>query len=155
MATSTVPAAVDALLTILQADPGLDAVDVVDGPPGPDLTNGDRIHIGYRPSGDVAVQLQQSFNAAGARTRDETFTINGYIESRSGDTDMAEKRVRVYALLAEIENALRATTAVPTAPTLNGTVLWAELTTGSLIQAQTTSGALAGLDFTVHCRARI
>jgi hypothetical protein len=37
---------------------------------------------------------------------------------------------------------------------LNGTVLWAHLTTGNLQQVQS-EGAVAGLAFTVACRARI
>jgi len=60
----------------------------------------------------------------------------------------------VFTLVAAVETALRATDAAPTAPTLNGAVLWAHLTTGNLQQVQS-EGAVAGLAFTVTCRARI
>lgn len=156
MATSTVPAAVDALLDLLQAAPGLAAAAVVDGPPTVNLAATDRIHIGWQPVGeDTAVALTQDFNAAGARTRDETYDITSYAESRAGGTDMRGRRARVFELLAVVETTLRATVANPTAPTLGGAVLWAHLVTGNLMQAQTPDGAVAGLLFTVRCRARI
>ncbi|PAZ15681.1 hypothetical protein CLM62_12860 [Streptomyces sp. SA15] len=154
MATSRVPAAVDALLSILRAASALSAVDVVDGPPTTDLSNLKRIHVGWQPGAEAAVGLRQEFAYAGARRRDEEFDIVCYAEARSGDTDMAARRTEVFALVAAVEDALRATDAAPTAPTLNGAVLWAELTTGSLQQVQA-DGSLAGLAFTVACRARI
>lgn len=154
MTTSRVPAAVDALLAILCAAPGLADVTVVDGPPATNLTNLRHVFVGWQPSADSAVSLTQEFNAAGARTRDEAFVIACYAEARSGDTDMQARRGEVFALLAEVETALRASNAAPSAPTLNGTVLWAELTAGDLTQQQA-EGSLAGLAFTVTCQARI
>lgn len=98
--------------------------------------------------------LTQDFNAAGARTRDEAFQISCYAESRAGDKEMALRRAKVFELVGAVEEALRATDVAPTAPTLNGTVLWAHLTAGNLQQVQS-EGAIAGLAFTVSCRARI
>lgn len=154
MLTSRVPAAVDALLAILRAAPALAGVLIADGPPSTNLTDRDRIHVGWHPGGEAAVALTQDFNSAGARTRDEDFEISCYAESRGGDTDMAVRRARVFELVGAVEVALRATNAAPTAPTLNSAVLWAQLTTGNLTQDQA-EGALAGLSFTVACRARI
>lgn len=154
MATSAVPAALDALLVILQAAPGLDGVRVVDGPPTNNLVGGDWLYVGYQPGADTSANLVQAFNAAGARTRDEDFELLCYAESRSGGTGIASVRQRVFELLAEVETALRATDALPLAPTLNGTVLWAHLTTGDLYQLQA-DGVLAGVAFTIRCRARI
>lgn len=154
MATSRVPAAVDALLTILQASSALSGATIVDGPPTTNLSDLDHVFVGYQPNAEASVQLAQDFNSAGARTRDEDFTIACYAESRSGDTDMQARRSRAFALVAAVEEALRATDAAPTAPTLSGTVLWAHLTTGNLLQGQS-AGAQAGVEFTVSCRARI
>lgn len=154
MATSRVPAAVDALLAILQAVPALTEVRIVDGPDAVNATERHRIHIGWQPDAEAAVVLQQTFASAGARTRDEEFSISCYAESRGGDKDMSARRATVFAMVAAVEDALRATDAAPEAPTLNGTVLWSELTTGNLQQAQA-DGAVAGLAFTVACRARI
>lgn len=154
MQTSRVPAAVDALLTIVRARPALADVSIVDGPASVNLTNRRRIHIGWAPGAEQAVELQQEFNSAGARTRDEAFVITCFAESRGGDKDMAFRRNEVFDMVGEIEQALRGTDAAPTAPTLNGTVLWAELTAGNLSQS-TSEGANAGLVFSVSCRARI
>lgn len=154
METSRVPAAIDQLLAILRARPALDDVAIVDGPASVNATELRRIHIGWAPGADSAVALQQQFNAAGARTRDEAFDISGYAEARAGDKDMKARRDEVFALVGEIEQALRASNEAPEAPTLNGTVLWAHLTTGDLQQLQA-EGSLAGLTFTVTCQARI
>lgn len=154
MATSAVPAAVDALLAILRAAPGLADARVVDGPVATNLADRRLLFVGWQPGTDAAVVLEQDFASAGARTRDESFEISCYAETRSGDKDMAAQRAAVFALVAAVETALRATDAAPTAPTLNGTVLWAHLTTGNLSQVQS-EGTVAGLAFTVTCRARI
>jgi hypothetical protein len=153
MQTSRVPAAVDALLAILRASPALADVRIIDGPEPVNLTERDMIFVGWQ-NGEAAVALTQDFNAAGARTRDEAFEIACYAESRAGDKDMALRRTKVFDLVGAVEEALRATDAAPTAPTLNGTVLWAHLTTGNLQQAQN-EGSIAGLAFTVTCQARI
>ncbi|WP_405769307.1 hypothetical protein OG539_32820 [Actinacidiphila glaucinigra] len=155
MATSRVPAALDALLAILQASSDLGGVKVVDGPVSTNLTDRQVLYVGWQPGGESAVSLTQDFASAGARTRDEDFVISCYAESRSGDANAAKlHRDRVFAMVAAVEVALRATNEAPEAPTLNGAVLWAHLTTGDLVQVQE-SGTLAGLLFTVTCRARI
>ncbi|TXS20208.1 hypothetical protein EAO70_09350 [Streptomyces sp. adm13(2018)] len=153
--TSRVPAAVNALLALLKAAPALAGVRIVDGPPSVNLTERRVLYVGWQRGSDLAVSLEQDFNAAGARTRDETFVIGGYIESRSGDKDAAAlHRDRAFEILAAVEDALRATDAAPTAPTLNNTVLWAHIVTGDLFQEQS-EGTLVGLNFSVACRARI
>jgi hypothetical protein len=149
MATSAVPAAVDALLAILRAAPGL-----VDGPPSTSLTDRKRIHVGWQSGTDAAVALEQDFAYAGARRRDEAFEISCYAETRGDGKEMVLQRAAVFELVAAVETALRATDAAPTAPTLNGTVLWAHLTTGNLSQAQA-EGTVCGLAFTITCQARI
>ncbi|MFF8953886.1 hypothetical protein ACF09I_34570 [Streptomyces sp. NPDC014940] len=154
MMTSRVPAAVAALLEILRAAPALDGVRIVDGPESTNGTERDMILVGWQPGAEAAVALTQDFNAAGARTRDEAFDIACYAESRAGDKDMALRRARVFELVGAVEAALRASDAQPEAPTLGGTVLWAHLTAGNLQQLQA-EGSLAGLAFTVSCRARI
>ncbi|MFE0875353.1 hypothetical protein ACFW4X_10795 [Streptomyces smyrnaeus] len=155
MATSRAGAAIDALLSILRAAPALADVAVVDGPPTQNLTKGKRLYVGWSPASDQAADITQSFASAGARRRDEDFSIACYLEVRSGDTDMAAKRASAFTLLAAVEDVLRATDSAPEAPTLDGTVLWSQLTAAGLDQDQTQNGALAGIPFTVTCRARI
>lgn len=154
MMTSRVPAAVDALLAILRAAPALSEVVIVDGPSTVNFTQRQRLYIGWQPSAESAVSITQQWNAAGARTRDEAFSINGYAEARAGDTDIQARRNEAFALLGEVETALRASNSAPTAPTLNGSVLWAELAAGDLFY-DVSQGSLAGLAFTVTCQARI
>ncbi|MFF3891394.1 hypothetical protein [Streptomyces sp. NPDC001914] len=144
----------DALLAILRARPALADVAVVDGETAVNLTQRRRIHVGWSPGADQAVEVQQQFNAAGARTRDEVFSISCYAESRGGDKDMSFRRNDAFDLVGEVEQALRASDAAPEAPTLNGSVLWAELTTGNVLQ-DTAEGATVGVIFAVSCRARI
>ncbi|GAA2929840.1 hypothetical protein [Streptomyces enissocaesilis] len=155
MATSRVPAAIDALLAILRAAPALAEVTIIDGPPVGDMADADLVAVGWSPSAEAGAELAQDFASAGARTRDEDFTVTGWIESWSGDSDVAPRRTRAFALLAVVEDAIRATGPNPDAPTLNGAVLWAHLTRAQLQQFSTDQGIRAGLAFTVSCRARI
>lgn len=155
MATSAVPAAVDALVDLVTAAAADQKVRVVDGPPTVDATSVDQVFIGWQPDTAISVALQQDFASAGARRRDETFNIGCYIESRSGSDDMRARRHRVFELAALLENTLRATDLAPTAPTLTGTVLWAHLVTGDLQQMQGPETCTAGLSVYVACRARI
>lgn len=155
MATSAVPGAMTALLAVLRAAPALSDVQVIDGPPTTDMADPDIIAVGWSPEGDQSAQLVQTFNAAGARTRDEDFEITGYIDCWRGDQEFSTVRARAFTLLAVVETAIRASGADPTAPTLNGAVMWAHLTGGVLRQSFTDQGTRAALSFTVTCHARI
>jgi hypothetical protein len=156
MATSAVPAAILALLEILRARPALqEGVDVIDGPPTDDVATQDLVVVGWSPEGDQSADLVQDFNAAGARTKNEDFNIVGVVDCWTGDDDFGPVRARVFALFGEIEQAIRASGTNPTAPTLNDTVLWAQLGRGVLQQFNTDQGRRAALTFTVSCRARI
>lgn len=156
MSTSAVPNAIVQLLDILRAHPDLQkGVHILDGPPVGDVSRDDLIAVGWSAEGDQAVELTQNFNAAGARTRDEDFAIHGVIDAWVGDPNLAAVRTRVFELFGVIEDAIRASGGNPTAPTLNGAVLWAHLTSGGLRQFFTDQGARAALAFTVTCHARI
>ncbi|MEH0578994.1 hypothetical protein QBA54_31995 [Streptomyces sp. B21-108] len=155
MATSALPRAIAALVTILQAAGGLADVDVTDGPPTGDVATSDFLAVGWSTDGYQAAETAQDFNAAGARTRDEEFAIACVIDVWSGDDGFSTPRARAFAILGVVEQALRATGAAPEAPTLNGTVLWAHLTRASLRQYFTDQGARVALGFTVSCHARI
>jgi hypothetical protein len=156
MATSAVPGAIAALLAILQAAPGLAGVQVLDGPPTGDMSGQDYLAVGWDgDTGANAADASQQFNAAGARTRDEDFSVACWLNTWTGDPDIAARRVRAYGLLAVVEDAVRASGASPMAPTLGGAVLWAHLTAHSLRQDFTSQGARAAIGFTITCRARI
>jgi hypothetical protein len=155
MPTSRVPQAIDALLDLCRAAEALAEVTITDGPPLTNLVSGRHLFIGWAPGGVPAASIAQNFASAGARRRDEDFTIAGYAEYRSGDIDMQPARTAVFGLVAAVETILRATDDEPEAPTLRGAVQWAHLTAGDLVQPQTADGVLAGLSFTVACHARL
>ncbi|MDX2520591.1 MULTISPECIES: hypothetical protein [Streptomyces] len=155
MATSAVPGAITALLTILRASDQLEDVTVIDGPPTDDVATEDLLVVGWSPQGEAAAELVQNFNAAGARTRDEDFNLTCYIDCWSGDFDFADVRGRVFQILGVVEQELRATSSDPTAPNLNGAVMWAHLTRGVLQQSTNDKGIRAGLAFTLSCHARL
>ncbi|MFI9344926.1 hypothetical protein ACIG0D_27225 [Streptomyces sp. NPDC052773] len=157
MTTSSLPAAIASLLGILESSsaPALANVTIVDGPPADDIATQDFLAVGWSGGEDQSAELVQDFNAAGARTRDEEFTIACVIDVWNGDDGFAEVRNRAFAILGVVEAELRATAANPEAPTLNGAVLWAHLTRASLRQYFTDQGARVALGFTVSCHARI
>ncbi|MER5209394.1 hypothetical protein ABT063_02040 [Streptomyces sp. NPDC002838] len=155
MATSALPGAIAALLAILGAASGLDDVMVTDGPPTNDIATEDFLAVGWSGGEDSSADLVQDFNAAGARTRDEEFTIACVLDVWSGDDGFAAVRTRAFQIFGVVEQQLRATAANPEAPTLNNTVLWAQLTRASLRQYFTDQGARVALGFTVSCHARI
>ncbi|MEW2421321.1 hypothetical protein AB0911_12335 [Streptomyces nigra] len=155
MATSALPGAIAALLSILSTDPGLENVTVTDGPPTGDVATEDFLAVGWSGGEAQDAEMTQDFNAAGARTRDEDFTIACVIDVWSGDDGFAPIRARAFEILGVVEQALRATGPNPEAPTLNGAAMWAHLTRASLRQYSTDQGIRAALSFTVSCHARI
>ncbi|MGV2914494.1 hypothetical protein [Streptomyces alfalfae] len=155
MSTSALPGAITALLAVLRAAGGLSNVLVIDGPPSGDVATADFLTVGWSGGEDQAAEVQQEFNAAGARTRDEEFVISNAIDVWDGGEDFTALRQRAFDILAVVEQALRATGSNPEAPTLNGAVLWAHLTRASLRQYFTDQGARVALGFTVSCHARI
>lgn len=155
MATSAVPGAIDALLTILRAASALNEVVIVDGMPTDDVATEGYLAVGWSGSEAQDAELTQNFNGAGARTRDEDFSIACVLDVWSGDDGFATVRGRVFEILGVVEQELRATGPNPEAPTLNGAVMWAHLTRASLRQYFTDQGSRAALAFTVTCHARI
>lgn len=154
MPTSAIPGAMAALVSILAA--ALPGVSVFDGWSVEDNSAlPDCVWVGWRPDSDDSVLFTQAFNSAGARTRDEKFQILCYAEAWSGDTDVLARRTRAFELLAAVETALRATVVGPNKPTLNGTVLWAELTAGAIRPIQDDRGLRVGIPFVISCQARI
>jgi hypothetical protein len=155
MATSTIPATIDALIEILQGAAGLSEVVVHDGEPATDLEDGEYVAVGWQPGGEAAVEMTQDFAHIGARQRDEHFDILCSLRAWTGDTDMSARRLRAFELLAAVEDALRATDAAPEAPSLNGTVMWAHLTQASLLPDRSPDGVDVDVLFRISCRSRI
>ncbi|MGP4088550.1 hypothetical protein [Streptomyces sp. KR55] len=158
MATSRIPAAIDALVARWTALPALAGVLVLDGPTTTDLTKvQDLVYVGWQPNAEngIAVEMQQDFAHIGGYTRDERFDILCFAESWTGDFDIKARRTRSFELFAACENDLRASGANPAAPNLGGAVLFSGITQASLFQQQTDKGAQVGVAFRVSCTARI
>ncbi|NUT11022.1 MAG: hypothetical protein HOQ38_11140 [Nonomuraea sp.] len=155
MATSAVPGAINALVAILQAASALEGVTVIDGMPTNDVATQDYLAVGWSGGEAQDAETAQNFNGAGARTRDEDFSIACVLDVWSGDDGFNTVRGRAFEILGVVEQELRATGPNPEAPTLNGAVMWAHLTRASLRQYFTDQGTRAALAFTVTCHARI
>lgn len=143
VATSTVPAFINALLTALAAP--VAAVDgaLHDGPPISD-EHTDYVAVGYAENGPAVEASQQAETLRNGRT--EEYTVVCQVVAASGDNDMKATRVRAFALFAVVETVLRADW------TVTGATTFAEVASYSLTQIQSTDGAVAVIDFTLAVR---
>lgn len=146
--TSAIPAAITSLVAIIDAATA-DTVGVHDGKPETAETP-DWIAVGYDPSSETAVDFTRDWAAIGAQRQEEDFDILCSLRSGSGDEVMSLRRARAFALLDTVSAA------VATNPTLGGSVrVAAVFGSGSLSQAETGTGASAGIRFRVACEVRI
>lgn len=152
MATSRVPDAIDALVALFGAAPALDGVKVVDGP----LVTGDPLReaicVAYdgAEGGGEAVDIQQEWASIGQKARNETFTITCAVVVWGGATKVRPARERAFALLAAVEDALRADPSLGLPPP---TVV--AFAAGSLFHEQSESGMQARISFQVAVQTRI
>jgi len=157
MATSIVPALIDALFT--QASAALPNVRVTDGfevttDPGPD-----KLMIGVDDGNSASAasssdSSQEQATAGTPRSRNQTGSINCWALSWTGNTTAKDARDAVYATQAAVENILRADPTLGI-PRPNGQVLVIQLGDEHLTQDQTDDGAQALLTFTIQFEARI
>lgn len=156
--TSRMVPAVEALYARLLVRAVLSTVDVVDGPPldweslklaAPMKGDGKRyLFVGAAPEDDTGATGEQDFNAAGAVSRDEHFSI--VLSTVGVDGGGAIKTARGYAsaLMAEVEQCIRED------PTISDTVLYSRVSTvDKMDQAQNSGGASVTFVFRVACRA--
>ncbi|MCT9932449.1 hypothetical protein N5079_19800 [Planotetraspora sp. A-T 1434] len=150
--TSRAPAVIDALVALLQAAPGLSGVTVFDGPTVTAASIRDLITVGWDgdDDNDEAVQSDQAWAGLGAKSKDETLLITCAAIAWRGETDVKPVRDRAYALVGEVETALRSDPSLGFPPPT--TVAFA---TGNAYQRQTDGGAEARVVFTVAVQTRI
>lgn len=144
MATSSIAAATDALVAIVRAASSVDDSAIFDGPPITDEPN-DFICIGALPGdgGGEAISGEQTAQTLGNARRSEVYAIQCYISCYGGDTNMSVRRLRAFALFAEIETAIRSN------GTLTSTVMFAEIGSTGVMQEQTEDGIVVTLSFSV------
>lgn len=145
---SAVPDCLAALLAMFQTSPGLEGVDVVDGPPRTDSSALEVMCIGYSPSADVdAVDMTGGFGDLGSSRDREQFTVRCSVAVLNGDRDTLAARLRAYALYDA------AGFVIADDPTLRKSVMNARLSTHTLHQMDTTGGILVRIDFGVDADA--
>lgn len=156
MADSTVPAALAALLSVIDAafTAAADDVDVHDGPP----VVGERpdgVAVGFSTSGeDYTAVTDWTLEPAGmapTHPEEERYAVLCALWSSSGNISMAERRVRALAMFKIVRDAIRAD------PTLGGVVRIAAARVASLLQESDPEAATTAvsLDFRVDVQARI
>ena len=153
MATSAQPAFIAAVISALKAAPSLSGVRVFDGIEIDLSYPGDAVAIGHDGNTEtdevVAGSIRQEYKQLGAISKFEDGTINGFLWSANGATDLTSLRTRAFALLGYVENVIRADVS------FGGVVMYSGLETGSVTYRQTTVGAAVALTFTITYRAKI
>ena len=152
MATSVIPALIDALVTNAKAN--LADINVLDGY-GVTDDPGDFLMVGVDdPLRDDEAQSgtsQQSWANANGTARDEIGDVWCSAYSWNGNGDQKGARDAAYATVAAVENMLRANPALGVAG-----LIYSEFgTSQTLTQNQDEHGASARVSFQVHFRARI
>lgn len=151
--TSRIPDALDNLIALFEAAPGLAGVKVLDGPTVTNDPLNEMVCVGYDgdPEGEgQAADFTQEWASIGQKAKAETFTITCAVVVWRGSTKVRPVRVRAYALLAEVENALRADPSLGLPPP---TVV--AFASGGLFQAQRQSGMECRIPFQIAVKTRI
>lgn len=143
MSSSSIPRAIDGLISILHADKTMSAVAIIDGQPTTDLP-GDYIAIGYADDSSTSITGTQDPIALGNLRREEKYTISCEVSSWVGTTVMKTARDRAFAILANVERIVRAD------GTLNGSVIFADFGSAlNVTQIQTQQGAVVTITFDI------
>ena len=141
MATSTIPAAIDGLIKVLKSTTGLRNLTIFDGQPT-NNTPKDYICVGWLDEGAAIIGTQTPASLGNLR-RSETYDINCLASTFNGGTDMRVARDRAFLIFGIIEDAVRDNA------TLNGAVMFAEITNFNVTQMQTAEGATVDIEFSV------
>lgn len=149
MSASTMPAALDGLLTAVRARPALAELNaagaIFDGPPRTDMPQ-EFISIGWGGA-DEDPSVEATEADAGLEANREDYQILGLAYVWSGDQDFKPLRDRAFALLDEVNAAIQSDI------TLGGAVMRGRLSASVLAQAPINAGAAVAVRFTVTCAA--
>lgn len=150
--TSRAPAVIDALVALCRTAPALAGVTVQDGPQVTSKHLKAVVCIGWDgdEDNDQAVEAQQEWAGLGAKAKDETLQVTCAALAWHGSTTTKPVRDRAYALVAAVEDALRADPSLGFQPP---TVV--ALATGNAFQRQTADGAQCRVVFTIAIKTRI
>lgn len=151
---STVDAALKGLVAAFRAAPGLEGVEVYDGPAVSDSTATAAVCVGfagermnrtgaYPETAEPAVEVTADQAGLAAGDQAEQYTIRNMLAVLDGGGDMTAARARAYSLLNAAADAVTAD------KTLGGAVAWARPGTHSLTQEQANRGAVVTIVFEV------
>lgn len=145
---SKLPAAVDGLVAVFGAWPGLSGVTVLDGPSTSQKTLSEVLTVGWT-GGDDETDAESTLltEGLGGSPDREQFTIRCAAAVLRGTEDLPGARRRAYELLGEAGAAIGADR------TLQRAVMRAMVGSHSLSQELTQQGAQAIVTFEVSCDA--
>jgi len=153
MASSALPSFTTAVITALQGASSLTGVRVFDGIEIDNSYPGDAIAIGHDGTIDSdevsAGSIVQEYKQLGAISKFENGTLNCWLWSANGGTDLTSRRVQAFNLLSSVEAVVRSDVS------FGGVVMFSGMETGSVTYRQTTVGAAVGINFTLVYQAKI
>jgi hypothetical protein len=153
MATSAQPAFIAAVITALKGASSLSSVRIFDGIEIDNSYPGDAIVIGHDGNMEtdevIAGSIRQEYKQLGAISKFEDGTVNGFLWSANGGSDLTSRRTQAFSLLGSLENVIRADVS------FGGVVMYSGMELGSVTYRQTTVGAAVGITFTITYRAKI
>lgn len=153
MATSTMPAFTTALVNALKGASSLSGIRIFDGIEIDMSYPGDAIAVGHDGNLDgdevSASSIRQEYRPLGAISKFEHGSINCFLWSANGTTDIATRRTQAFTLLGDVESVIRADVS------FGGVVQFSAMEQGEIRYRQTTNGVGVGILFTITYQSRI
>jgi len=153
MSASTMPTFTNAVITALRGASSLSGVRVFDGIEIDMSYPGDAIAIGHDGNldGDEvrASSIRQEYRPLGAISKFEQGTLNCFLWSANGTSDITTRRAQAFSLLSSVEAVIRADVS------FGGIVQFSGMESGEINYRQTTNGVGVGILFTITYQSRI
>ena len=153
MATSTMPAFTNAVISALKGASSLSGVRIFDGIEIDMSYPGDAIAVGHDGNLDgdevSASSIRQEYRPLGAISKFEHGSLSCFLWSANGTVDIATRRTQAFTLLGAVESVIRADVS------FNGLVQFSAMEQGEIRYRQTTNGVGVGILFTITYQSRI
>jgi len=153
MATSALPSFTNAVITALRGASSLSGIRIFDGIEIDLSYPGDAIAVGHDGSIDTdevsAGTIRQEYKQLGAISKFEYGTLNCWLWSADGSSNLTTLRARAFTLLGDVESVIRSDVS------FGGVVMFSGIEASDVIYRQTTQGAGVGMTFTITYQAKI
>lgn len=147
------PAFTTALVNALKGASSLSGIRIFDGIEIDMSYPGDAIAVGHDGNLDgdevSASSIRQEYRPLGAISKFEHGSINCFLWSANGTTDIATRRTQAFTLLGDVESVIRADVS------FGGVVQFSAMEQGEIRYRQTTNGVGVGILFTITYQSRI